>query len=173
MISSLLSKFEFTNRRALYLSAHKAAIYHWLRGDLGSSYLFDGNDEGRAYFERYLNESQKSPIYILTDFFEEEYRQDTIPHVFGPDRKAILERKKGRLFRDTPYFYSRVIGREEEGRRDDRVLLTAITNPKLVTPWVNLIDACKVPLATAYIEKVEKMGRVGKKRPATSFQGVS
>jgi hypothetical protein len=150
MISSLLSKFEFTNRRALYLSAHKAAIYHWLRGDLGSSYLFDGNDEGRAYFERYLNESQKSPIYILTDFFEEEYRQDTIPHVFGPDRKAILERKKGRLFRDTPYFYSRVIGREEEGRRDDRVLLTAITNPKLVTPWVNLIDACKVPLAGIY-----------------------
>jgi hypothetical protein len=150
MIPSLLSKFEFTNRRVLYLSAHKAAIYHWLRGDLGSSYLFDGNDEGRAYFERYLNESQKSPIYILTDFFEEEYRQDTIPHVFGPDRKAILERKKSRLFRDTSYFYSRVIGREEEGRRDDRVLLTAITNPKLVTPWVNLINACKVPMAGIY-----------------------
>ena len=150
MISSLLSKFEFTNRRVLYLSAHKAAIYHWVRGDLGSSYLFDGNEEGRNFFERYLNESQKSPIYILTDFFEEEYRQDTIPHVFGPDRKAILERKKGRLFRDTPYFYSRVIGREEEGRRDDRVLLTAITNPKLVTPWVKLIEDYKVPLAGIY-----------------------
>lgn len=150
MISSLLSKFEFANRRVLYISAHKAAIYHWQRGDLTSSYLFDGNDEGRAYFERYLNESQKWPIYILTDFFEEEYRQDTIPHVFGADRNAILERKKGRLFRDTPYYYSRVIGREEDGRRDDRVLLTAITNPKLVTPWVRLIDAYKVPLAGIY-----------------------
>ena len=150
MISSLLSKFEFTNRRVLYLSAHKAAIYHWQRGDLASSYLFDSNEEGRAYFERYLNESQKSPIYILTDLFEEEYRQDTIPHVFGPDRKAILERKKGRLFRDTPYYYSRIIGREEEGRKDDRVLLTAITNPKLITPWIKLIDAYKVPLAGIY-----------------------
>lgn len=150
MISSLLSRFEFNNRRALYLSAHKAAIYHWRGGDLASSYLFDGNDEGRAYFERYLHETQKSPIYIITDLFEEEYRQDTIPHVFGPDRNAILERKKGRLFRDTSYFYSRVIGRETEGRRDDRVLMTAITNPKLVKPWVKLIDAYKVPLAGIY-----------------------
>jgi len=150
MISSLKSRLEIAKRRVLYLSAHKAAIYHWQGTDLGSSYLFDGNDEGRAYFERYLHETPKTPIYILTDFFEEEYRQDTIPHVFGPDRKAILERKKGRLFRDTTYFYSRVIGREEDGRRDDKVLMTAITNPKLVAPWVRLIDAYKVPLAGIY-----------------------
>ncbi|MEJ2761415.1 MAG: hypothetical protein P8126_07735 [Gammaproteobacteria bacterium] len=134
----------------LYISAHKAAIYHWQGGDLGSSYLFDGNEEGRAYFERYLRETPKAPIYLLTDFFEEEYRQDTIPHVLGPDRKAILQRKKGRLFRDTPYFYSRVIGREEEGRKDDQVLMTAITNPGLVAPWTRLIEADKIPLAGIY-----------------------
>ena len=150
MISSLLSRFEFSNRRVLYISAHKAAIYHWQGGDLGSSYLFDGNEEGRAYFERYLRETPMAPIYMLTDFFEEEYRQDTIPHVMGPDRRAILLRKKGRLFRDTPYFYSRVIGREEEGRKDDQVLMTAITNPGLVAPWMRLIEAHKVPLAGIY-----------------------
>lgn len=150
MISSLLSRFEFANRRALYISAHKAAVYHWQDGDLGSSYLFDGNEEGRAYFERYLRETPNAPIYLITDFFEEEYRQDTIPHVLGPDRNAILRRKKGRLFRDTPYFYSRVIGREEEGRKDDKILMTAITNPGLVTPWIRLIEAHKIPLAGIY-----------------------
>lgn len=150
MISSLISRFRFTHRRLLFLSAHKAAIYHWNGTDLGSSYLFDVNEDGRAYFERYLNETAKLPTYILTDFFEEEYRQDTVPHVFGPDRQAILLRKKGRLFRDTPYFYSRVIGREAEGRKDDRILMTALTNPDLVKPWVSMLDNYKVPLAGIY-----------------------
>jgi len=150
MISSLISRFRFTHRRLLFLSAHKAAIYHWNGNDLGSSYLFDVDEEGRAYFERYLNETTKLPTYILTDYFEEEYRQDTVPHVFGSDRQAILLRKKGRLFRDTPYFYSRVIGREEDGRKDDRILMTALTNPDLVRPWVTMLDNYKVPLAGVY-----------------------
>ena len=62
MISSLISRFEFTNRRALFLSAHKAAVYHWQQGGLGSSYLFDVNEEGRAHFERYLKETGKAPF---------------------------------------------------------------------------------------------------------------
>ena len=150
MTSSLKSRFDLAPRRALFLSAHKAVIYNWNRGDLGTSYLFDANEEGRNYFERYLRETAKSSIYILTDFFEEEYRQDTIPHVFGSDRNAIVLRKKGRLFRDTPYFHYRLIGREEEGRKDDNILLTAITNPGLVSTWVSLLDKHKVPLAGIY-----------------------
>lgn len=150
MISLPKLKFEFTPRRALFLSVHKAAVYHWNDGDFGSSYLFDADEEGRKYFERYLRETPKSSVYIIVDFYEEEYRQDTIPHVFGSDRNAIVQRKKTRIFRDTPYFHYRVIGREEEGRRDDKILLTAITNPNLVSPWVHLLDKYKVPLAGIY-----------------------
>jgi len=146
MISYLKSKFEFGNRRALLLSAYKAVIYHWHKGEIGSSYLFDVNEEGREQFERYLRESAKTPIYLLTDVFEEEYRHETIPHVFGPDRSALIERKQNRLFRDTPYRFHKIQGREEGGRRDDRVLLTGITNPALIGPWVAMLDKHKVPL---------------------------
>ena len=131
----------------LFLSAQKAAVYHWQNGKLGSSYLFDVNDEGRINFERYLRESPNFPMYIMVDLFDEEYRQDTIPHVFGPDRTAILERKKGRLFRDTAYQFTRVQGRETSGRRDDRIFLSAITNPALIDQWTALLDKYKVPLA--------------------------
>src|SRR5262245_8093656 len=134
MISSLRSRFEFSRRRVLFLSAHKAAIYHGRKGDLGSSFLFDANEEGRELFARYLKETPNVPVYVLVDLFEEEFRRDTIPHVFGPDRGAILARKKSRLFRDTPYFHYFLQGREEDGRRDDRVLMSAITNPNHVKP---------------------------------------
>ena len=150
MISSLTSKFEFSNRRALFLSAHKAAIYQWTKGDLSSSYLFDVDGEGRKNFERYLQQTPNSPLYIIVDVFEEEYRRETIPHVIGSDRAAVIDRKQKRLFRDTPYYHSEIQGREEEGRRDDRILLTAITNPDIVRLWVQLLDQYKVPLAGIY-----------------------
>ena len=38
-------------------------------------------------------------------------------------------------------------GREPEGRRDDRVLYTAITNPEVLRPWLEAIERLHVPLA--------------------------
>jgi hypothetical protein len=147
MTSSPRSRFDFGGRRALFLSTHKAAVYHWRKGDLGSSFLFDANVQGREYFARYLRESPNVPLYVLVDVFEEEFRFETIPHVFGGDRDAIVTRKKARLFRDTPYFQYKVQGRGTEGRRDDRVLMSAITNPDLLDPWLQLLDDHKVPVA--------------------------
>lgn len=147
MISSLTSKFEFANRRALLLGAHKATVYHWHKGEIGSSYIFDANEEGREQFSRYLHETAKTPLTIIVDVFEEEYRHDTIPHVFGPDRAALVDRKQDRLFRDTPYRFFKVQGREESGRKDDRILLSAVTNPNLLAPWIAMLDQNKVPLS--------------------------
>ncbi len=150
MISSRKLNFDFSKRRALFISAQKAAVYHWDKGELGSSYLFDVNDEGREYFRRYLRETLNIPVYLIVDVFEEEFKSDTVPHVYGGDRSAIFERKKARLFRETPYYNARVLGREETGRKDDRVLFSAITNPKLIRTWVNLLEEHKIPLAGIY-----------------------
>ena len=66
---------------------------------------------------------------------KKNFRRETIPHVFGPDRLAIIQRRQDRLFRDTPYRHYDIQGREEDARRDDRILLTAITNAGIITPW--------------------------------------
>jgi hypothetical protein len=140
------SKSDFFNRRALFISADKMSVYHWDKGRLGSSYLFDLDDAGRNNFERYLKESENTPMTILVDVIEEEFRQDTIPHVFGSDRQALVERKQTRLFRDADYVYVQSQGREEEGRRDDRLLFIALTNSEIVKPWIELLEKYKVPL---------------------------
>lgn len=146
MISSLKSKSDFFNRRALFISANKVTVYHWIKGELGSSYLFDIDATGRENFERYLAETDNTPMTILLDVIEEEFRQDTIPHVFGSDRQALIDRKKSRLFRDVDYVYVQNQGREEEGRRDDRLLFLALTNQEIVKPWIALLEKYKVPL---------------------------
>jgi len=146
MISLQKSKSEFFNRRALFISADKLSVFHWVKGELGNSYLFDINEAGRENFKRYLKETANTPITILVDVIGEEFRQETIPHVFGPDRKALIERKQSRLFRDANYFYTQNQGREEKGRRDDRVLFMALTNQEVIRPWVELLDEYKISL---------------------------
>jgi len=146
MILLQKSKSDLFNRRVLFLSADKLAVYHWAKGRLGSSYLFDIDDAGRDNFKRYLNESVNTPMTILVDIIEEEFRQDTIPHVFGSDRQQLIERKTARLYRDANYLYTQKQGREEEGRRDERLLFMALTNNEIVKPWVDLLDEYKVPL---------------------------
>ena len=62
------------------------------------------------------------------------------PHVGAGDRDAIVGRKLTQIFRNTPYRHAMLQGREPEGRRDDRVLYTAITNPEVLRPWLEMIE---------------------------------
>ncbi|MGB1799521.1 MAG: hypothetical protein ACPHLK_01685 [Gammaproteobacteria bacterium] len=146
MILLQKSKSEFFNRRVLFVSADKISVYHWDKGKLGSSYLFDVDDVGRENFERYLKESENTLMTVLVDVIEEEFRQDTIPHVFGSDRQALIKRKQSRLFRDAEYIYVQNQGREEEGRKDDRLLFMGLTRDEVFKPWIALLDRYKVPL---------------------------
>ncbi len=146
----LKSKSDFQKKRILYLAAERAVVYHWGKGSLTESFVFDVNPAGLENFARYLFEVPGDPFYIMLDVVEEEYRLETIPHVRGGDRKALLARKKDRLFRNTPYCYATAQGREKEGRRDDLLLFSAITNPDIPAPWLKLLLNAKVPIAGMY-----------------------
>lgn len=147
MTFSLRSNSRFGGKRSLLVTADKATLYQCSNGQIDVAYEFSADESGRENFLRYLTQTDRDPIYILIDIVEEEYRQDVIPHVFGADRKSVLERKFARLFRGTTYCHALTQGRETEGRRDDKVLLTAITKPDIVLPWLELIRDQKIPLA--------------------------
>ena len=146
MNSSPTLKFKSSTRRAMFVGSDKVAVYHWANNNIGNSYLFDASAEGFEYFGRYLSEVDNDPMYILVDTATEEYQLDTIPHVFGADRKALIGRKQDRAFRGTPYLHTEVQGREKSGRRDDNLMLSAITNPDVIKPWLKVLEANKVPV---------------------------
>ena len=150
MISLLTSGFKGGCRRVLFLSMDRLAVYHWQDNKSLWPFLFDVTAEGKRHFNRYLQESPRITTCLLVDMMQEEYRQDSIPHVPGSDRQAIITRNKQRYFRDTPYFHAEIQGRTKEGRRDDIVLYTALANPDLIKPWVKLLMENRVPIAGIY-----------------------
>lgn len=150
MTLSLPFRFNRGPRRALYVTGHQLTAYEWRRGGLTEAFLFQLGEEGLSEFSSYLREAPSIPVYMVADLVEEEYRRDTVPHVSGQDRRGMVESRIARYFRDTPYHTARFQGRESGGRKDDRVLYSAITSPGLLTPWVDRILQAKVPLAGIY-----------------------
>lgn len=108
---------------------------------------FAVSGKGVEEFQRHLETLRKAPTHLITDLAEEDFRLDTVPHVGAGDREAIFARRLAQIYRNTPYRHALAQGRESEGRRDDRVLYTAVTNPEVLRPWLEAIERLAVPLA--------------------------
>ena len=149
-MSSLSSVFNFSPRRVLLLTGGQMAVYHWRAGQLSEAMTYAADEHGLRAFTEYLTDSPLLPTYFLVDLVEEEFRQETIPHVFGSDRRALIRTRQTRLFRDLRYAGAISQGREADGRRDDIILFTALIRPELLAPWISPIVKAKVPLAGIY-----------------------
>lgn len=134
----------------IYLTAEQVSSHLWEGERLVSERSYPATDEGRAAFEGFLRRHGREPIPLLTDLVEEDYRFEGVPHLVGPDRSALFGRKLEQYYRVTPYRHASVVGRDTEGRRDDRVVFSALTNPGLVSPWVELMGRAEVPLRGVY-----------------------
>jgi hypothetical protein len=137
-------------KHLVYLTNERLLSTVWRNGKVLATEFFDVDASGQAAFASYLKRWCKLRIYFLVDLIEEDFRLDTIPHVRGADRRALLYRKLTQIYRATPYRHAMVQGRETTGRRDDRVLYTSVTNSELLTPWLRTIEGEHAPLVGIY-----------------------
>ena len=70
---------------------------------------------------------------VIADVVEEEFREDRVPHVPVWERSAVLRTRARRAFHEASFVHATILAREQSGRRDDRVLFSAITRPGVLT----------------------------------------
>lgn len=135
-------------KRLFYFTGYRLSVLHWKGKKLVGTSSFEPTESGLEKFRSYLSQTEKLPGKFLVDVIEEDFRNEKIPHVGSKDRKAVISRLVDRFYRSSKnYSYSEVIGREKTGRKDDIVLLGAMTNPQLIQPWITILDECEVPLS--------------------------
>ncbi|MGK0172660.1 MAG: hypothetical protein ACI9W2_004400, partial [Gammaproteobacteria bacterium] len=139
-----------SRRRVLFVSGSGATLYRFTSNDVEDPMPFSADDRGVAAFTEHVQFSPSDPIFVLVDIVEEDFRLETVPHVFGRDRSAVLENKRSRLFRESRYVQSVMQGRETEGRRDDKVLFTSIIRPEIIDAWLTPLNRLKIPVAGIY-----------------------
>ena len=137
-------------KQVFYITSKELVVYHCEKGQVHEAGRFTSTDHGYETFETFLSCWSHCVSYLLVDVIEEEYRHDTIPHVSGGDRSAMIERKLRQAYRNTPYRCGQVIGRKNDGRRDDEVLFSALTNPHALSAWLKELQLYKVPIVGMY-----------------------
>lgn len=136
-----------TARRVFVVSDAGLAVHHRHGPRLLDPFSLGPDDAGFAQFARYLERFPDDVACIIADVVEEEFREETIPHVLGRERRTLLRAKADRAFRGARHVHATVLGREPGGRRDDRVLFSALTRPSVLSPWIAAMARRKVPLA--------------------------
>ena len=143
-----MSKFNFSKRRVFFISDSQLTAYFWDRNKFGQSYFFDASVEGLGFFQDYLTTVKEDTVYVLLDVKGEKYHLDTIPHVFGKDRQAVIKRKQERVFKGAKYFFTDIQERQKTGRRDYNIMLSAITETSAVQTWLDRMLAQNISIAS-------------------------
>ena len=133
----------------LFLSADRLHAQLMAGGKIELQRDFTDTPDGRENFASFL-QTAKCPTYLLTDLIEEDFRHEIVPHLSGSSRTALLQRKFDQFYRGTPFHKATRLQRQKTGRRDDDMLFSALTNPSLITPWLNIMLAQQTPLAGIY-----------------------
>lgn len=134
-------------RRILYLDSHRLTAYAWQGGNVRCEGVFEAGSDDQARLTAYLAAHPKSLYYLLANTPEEGYQQETIPFLQGGNRDTIIARKLGQYFFATPLVSSLSLGFEKDRRKNEKLLLTALTNPSHFDPWLTAIRNANAPLA--------------------------
>lgn len=136
--------------RLLYLSAHLMTAYRWQAGVLSSEGNFAATDVGYQEFSSYLTLNSKSNFALLANVSEEGFHIETIPFLRGADRKAIISRKLEQFFFNASLTASLSLGYQKTKRKDERIMLAALTNNDFFAPWLKVIGEAGVALSGIY-----------------------
>src|SRR3989339_344941 len=103
-------------RLLLFLSADHLHAQIMERGKIITQHEFTDSSEGQENFAEFLK-TAKHPTYLLVDLIEEDFRQETVPHLFGRSRHALLERKFDQFYRGTPFQQATLLQRDRKSTR--------------------------------------------------------
>lgn len=139
-----------TGRRLLYLNTHRLSAFAWQGGRLHAEGVFENDEEGWGRFATYLKGHRHSHFSLLANVAEEGHALETIPFLQGRDRKTLIARKIGQHFLGTPLAAATSLGYEKSQRKNEKLLLSALTNPAHFEPWLQRMAQAEVALAGVY-----------------------
>lgn len=135
-----------SDKRMLLINFEGLAVYGLDNGRLMKQAMFIDDDIGHDKFRDYIIDENLKSLSMVIDSPAEDFIVEKVPHVSAYDRKSFLSRKMDQHFRNVEYRSAKLLGRDKSGRRDDRVLFSAITQTRTIDNWIKVLLAEQVSI---------------------------
>ncbi|HYN53233.1 MAG TPA: hypothetical protein VES38_00845 [Methylotenera sp.] len=139
------------NKIVLCATAHSLLAGLWHAGNLQGSQVFANDIAGHEAFAEFLQQYPATPVYLMVDAVEEDYRLESVPHTTGAAKRELTLRKLNQFYRGLEYRTAHFINRDKEKRKDDKFLFVALNNADFLQPWVTVIQAVNAQLVGVYL----------------------
>ena len=139
------------NRLVLCATAHSLLAGLWHAGKLQGSQTFANDANGHDEFAEFLQQYTATPVYLIADAVEEDYRLESVPHTTGAAKRELTLRKLNQFYRGLEYRTAHFINRDKGKRKDDRFLFVALNNADFLQVWVKMIQAAGAQLVGVYL----------------------
>jgi hypothetical protein len=134
----------------LYLNTHRLSAFYWQKGSLLSEGIFENNEQGWDLFGQFLANHADDRFALLVNVAEEGHAHETIPFLRGADRQTLITRKISQHFLGSPLATATSLGYEKTQRKNEKLLLSALTNPAHFEPWLQRLRSAEVALSGIY-----------------------
>lgn len=142
-------------KRIFYITISDISVFHWNKHQLVHCQRYTTDEPGQIAFFHYLEKAPQITSYLLVDIVEEEFHSIQVPRMSKRNRDAYVERKLNSKFRATNYRLALYQGKSKaEPNRNqsnqDEILLTALTNPDLLSLFMSWMQRYQIPMQGIY-----------------------
>lgn len=124
--------------------------FRWRSGWLDLEAEFGADAAGLARWDEYIRQNRQSVFSVFAALAEEDLQTEEIPHARGADRRALVERKLAQRFPASDWKYTRSLGRNASGRRDEKILMASLGHPEAIVAWLAPLQRAEARLAGVY-----------------------
>ncbi len=126
-------------KQLFYFYGYRLKVLRWHKNKVIAANIFEPTDEGFKQFRSFVKDYKNIKTMMLVDIIEEDFHSDTIHKVRGKDHEALINRALDKNFHDVTYRCAISHGTSKTNKNQEDILLGALTNAELITPWLSEI----------------------------------
>lgn len=140
----------FPRTYLMYQDSEHLHVCLWQRGRLLEHQRFLPLPGDIEQFRQYLEQRKDHHFLMLVNVAEEGYQLETVPVLRGEERRALIQRKMNQNFPATLLSTAFSLNFSKGWRKDERLLLCALTNPSSFDPWLGALRMTQQPFVGLY-----------------------
>lgn len=129
-----------TENLTLLIFSETVHLHQWRGSHLVAEYAFDSVDQGRQQLATIIESTPMIPLSVVVDTANEELQTRLIPRVIGRSRGQLQQRTLQQTFPTMEYRTFVSQGTVTDQRRNEKLLVMAITQDEILNQWLTVLD---------------------------------